>query len=433
MRRRNYGVLFAILLLALINLSPGKNTMLTTNNVNEGIQRPSVPKKEMSSVTGTIRVAVQLSDTEFEGLQQMNQQFSANYRVQVELIRIPSEENYSHTQLKLLSLGESPDVLSLDSLWVRYFAAQGYLLPVDTYYPGSLSGQMLSASFVQNEWNDLVWGVPLDMDPYVWVYNPEILRKLGLATIPSGNVEWTKLSENMKRQSQVKHLLALNYDDPQALFSWMWSMGDQPGSTQGENESLEVTETTEQTVRSLEMIRPYLYPAKGTLLGENGNLWGMLNRGEIAMALLKVSDLQPSATLPSSLSVSLLDDEMSPKSNVWVKGRSYVVSSQTSSPEAAGQWIKVMTSKSEQRKWYETSGHLPVLKSLYAEPVNSKMPEWVPVSTWLNVKAEVQPLSGLDLPQRIEKLHRPTGDFLRGNVSGKQFIQQMQQIKETGS
>lgn len=156
-KRRNHWLLFAILLLALINLSPSKNSANISNEDVGNAEMIHPPSPEKVQEEGHLKILVQMDEADFTLLQQMNQSYMNTHPIQVELVNIPPEASYSSTELQL-ELGESPDVLLLDNVWIRRFAAEGYLLPTENYYFGSLTGEVLSSSLAQNEWNSYVWG-----------------------------------------------------------------------------------------------------------------------------------------------------------------------------------------------------------------------------------------------------------------------------------
>lgn len=224
MKRRNYWVLFAILLLALINLSPSKQSTLIRNE--EGIipEPVSLPNPKEVQEPGHFRVAVQMNEGEFLRLQQWNYEYMNQFADQVELVNLPSGESYRDL-LQQFELGESPDVLLLDNVWIRKFASSGYLLPAERYYSSPLSGEVLSVTLGQNEWNGYLWGVPFDTDPYVFAYNPALIKELGLDHPPQSADDWEKLLSSFKKQSRIPSLLAVDISEPYAALSLLWQFG----------------------------------------------------------------------------------------------------------------------------------------------------------------------------------------------------------------
>ncbi|GJM81320.1 hypothetical protein HMSSN139_38160 [Paenibacillus sp. HMSSN-139] len=226
MKRKNHWVLFAILLLALINLSPSEETTLVRPEDRGEAQPVTPPEAQTLQETGHIQVAVQMNESDFHRLEEMNRQFTVSHPVEVDLVNVPVEESYASFQRQLMKLGESPDILLLDNVWIRRFAAEGYLLPTEGYYSGSLSGEVLSASLIPNEWNGYVWGVPLDVDPYVLVYDADKLKLLGLERPPASADDWNALVSAFKKQHSQPYLLGLDYRDPYAAATLLGKSGE---------------------------------------------------------------------------------------------------------------------------------------------------------------------------------------------------------------
>ncbi|GAA0135909.1 hypothetical protein YSY43_27490 [Paenibacillus sp. YSY-4.3] len=419
MKRRNHWVLFAILLLALINLSPSKQSTLIRNE--EGIipEPVSLPSQKEVQEPGHFRVAVQMNEGEFLRLQQLNYEYMNQHGDQIELVNLPSEALYRDL-LQQFELGESPDVLLLDNDWIRKFASSGYLLPAERYYSSPLAGEVLSVSLGQNEWNGYLWGVPFDTDPYVFAYNPGLIKELGLDHPPQSADDWEKLLSSFKKQSRIPSFLAVDISEPYAVLSLLWQFG---GNAEAGNPStFEMTEGMQQAIRYLEEIRPYLLHYD-TEAQPAANVWKRIYDGEVAICLTRASQIKDGQHTRME---AFIPEPGSTGKTMWNYGRSFVVSSKSPNAEAAGAWIEEMTAASRQREWHEITGHLPVLKSLYFDFERNKIPAWVPASL-VGSKPDALPVNSL-LPEQMEQLGRLTLDFINGQIAPEQFSKEIAQI-----
>lgn len=424
-KRRNHGLLFAILLLALISLSPSNYSASINPEDNKNPELVSPPSQEKIQEEGYIKVVVQMDDASFHRLQQMNQSFMNVHPLKVDLVNEPHESTYSSVRLQL-ELGESPDIFLLDNVLVRRFAAEGYLLPTEGYYFGSLTGEVLSGSLAQNEWNSYVWGVPLDADPYVLIYNPDTLEKLGVKDLPKSAEEWGVLISDFKNQSDIPQLLGLDYDDPYATLSLLWQLG---GEKQGDNGRypFELTEELKAAIEQVDVSRAYLLNKNETseTNGASEDIWRKLYNGEVAFVLTRATE----ATRHQHPRIVISFPELTDTGRtMWISGRSFVVSAQTDNAEAAGTWISEMTNQAGQRNWYETTGHLPVLKSLYYESSKNNLPGWIPASL-VNRQGGTLPV-GTALPVQMNDFSVITGQFLRGSINAKLYRDQLSQIEK---
>ncbi|MDU2241150.1 MAG: extracellular solute-binding protein, partial [Paenibacillus sp.] len=274
MKRKNHWVLFAILLLALINLSPSEEMTLDRPEDRGEAQPVTPPEAQTLQETGHIQVAVQMNESDFRRLEDMNRQFTVSHSVEVDLVNVPAEESYASFQRQLMKLGESPDILLLDNIWIRRFAADGYLLPTEGYYSGSLSGEVLSASLIPNEWNGYVWGVPLDVDPYVLIYDAAKLKQLGMERPPASADDWNALISAFKKQHSQPYLLGLDYRDPFAAATLLWQIGGgwKPGES---GPFFAMKDNMPLSVQQLELIQPALLDS-----GASGaDSWNKLSGG----------------------------------------------------------------------------------------------------------------------------------------------------------
>jgi arabinogalactan oligomer/maltooligosaccharide transport system substrate-binding protein len=411
-KRKNHWVLFAILLLALINLSPSEELTLVRQEDGGEAQPVTPPEAQTKEETGHIQVAVQMNETDFRRLEEMNRQFTLSHPVEVDLVNVPMEESYPAYQRKLMKLGESPDVLLLDNVWVRRFAADGYLLPTEGYFSGSLSGEVLSASLIPNEWNGYVWGVPLDVDPYVLVYHEDKLKQLGWKRPPATADDWNVFISTFKKQHSQPYLLGLDFRDPYAAATLLWQVGGGWKPTgSGPFYAMEEGHLT-YALQLLESLRSTLMDSSLTGL----DAWSKLSDGELSMMITTATEAEKHRHPRTKIWMPELQQNLA---STWILGRSYAVSSQTDHPDAAGLWISEMTSLYNQARWYETTGNLPVLKTIYYEAARNQLPAWIP-ATLAAGSGIVLPASP-SLPEQLAAFAPPTTDFLSGAITGKQY------------
>lgn len=416
MKRRNHWVLFALLLLALINLSPTeKSTMVGPKDQDRTTEPVIPPSQEKVKDNGRIKVAVRLPESEFNELKAMNDAFKKEHSTEVELVNVPVEENYGSLQQQF-ELGVSPDVVLLDNVWVRRYAAGGFLLPTESYYSGSLTGEVLSASLAQDEWNGYVWGVPLDADPYVWVYDAERLKEIG-HPFPSTAEEWQALIEAWNEFNSPAYLLGLDYNDPYAVMSLLWQLG---AKGQGKQESAETffnKKGLTEAVPLLEQLQPYMINISDD---ESNDQWIGSNRQGALIMLIPSTEARKYPYRGKKL---FFPEPTESGNKMWIAGRSFVVTARSANRDAAGLWISAMTSQIQQRQWHEKTGHLPALKTLYYQAVRSGLPDWITAS-FVKGQGISQPATA-KLPELMQQLQKDSWSFLHSGISAKQYVKQL--------
>ncbi|WP_068616315.1 ABC transporter substrate-binding protein [Paenibacillus tuaregi] len=413
MKLRNQWVLFAVLLLALISLSPGEESALTQQERQGGTGFVPQPKQKAEKDTGSIRVAVSMEPEEFDRLNKLNEQFMIKHQLEVELVNIEEKEAYQ-TYKTSLELGEAPDVLLLDNAWVREFASRGYLLPVESYYSGQAGVDSLSTSLNQNTWNGYLWGVPKDHDPYVIIYSPGRLQELGFKQLPQTQAEWAELASRFKKRNQTADWVALNMSDPYADLSLLWRMGLSMNSKK--DEDFHLTPGMKSAFSHVAEFRNRFFPAADNQAARD-QIWDKMERGEI---LLYVT---PASTFDADDNPSLKLEFPSSADGVrmlWLKGRSYSLTAQSQHIKTAGAWITVMTSPEQQISSYKEGNKLPAMKELYQD---TRLKE---LQAWLNAiqnrgKSGALPVDA-KLPELLSQFSAEASAYLNGTGKMESFM-----------
>lgn len=417
MKRRNHWVLFAILLLGLISLSPSDNRLLINKEDTVITESEPEPFPDEEKAPGRLEIVVNMESDEFAKLQELSDQFAQNTGASIELVNKSSEDAYKVFE-RMLALHNAPDILMVDDHWIRSFAQQGYLLPTDSYYAGAAVSS-LSGLQAFSEWNGYLWAVPKDLDPYVLVYNPVILSGLGFETPPVTLDNWSRLffaylQTNAQQNSPV--LLAGHFEDPLAFLSLVRRMGGGALKEEGLSK-LELSTGEKAALLLLEKARPYMLSSSAA---SPEALWDKLASGEVAAAVVRYSEARrhPSSILrtelPSSLPASLM---------MTGEGRSLAVSSSAADPKLANEWITAVTEVNEQKLWYETTGKLPAARSLYDTSESMEIAAFLPADS--SAKGLVWSLPAVSsLPDLLSQIAGLNSSFVNGMISRDTFIEQ---------
>ena len=123
-----------------------------------------------------------MSDPETEKLEEMIAVFEENHPgIHIEATRY-AYNDFKEALLTSLAGGEAPDVARLDIVWVPEFAELGALAPMedlfedfDTLVEGFFPGPLQTVI-----WNGQYWGLPLNTNTQVLLYNAEQFEEAGL-------------------------------------------------------------------------------------------------------------------------------------------------------------------------------------------------------------------------------------------------------------
>lgn len=348
LRRKNYWLLFAVLLLSLTSLSPSME--LDTDEgaypprqpLNQSERPPSGEQGDEQSLT----IRVSLSSLEFNVLQLISNNYSLSSGVSVQLTNVDTEDGAAQVREEL-TVGDSPDIVMLDGHSIFDLASRGYLLPVDIYQsvPGSTPLTML---IPQMQWNGYDWGVPLDIDPYVLVYSPQRLAELGLSAAPSSLEEWNGLLGRLNaEETKERYMLAMDTRNPYGYAAVLQSMGGG------------VLSMTEAQAAWTEAARGYFYLTSRF----NQEIWDMLQDGKLAVAAVPLSEWKKHGN--STLRVQAPQEQKGKNIYEAIHSRFFALPAQSGSPEAAVKWLAYVTSSSAQLEWLENTDRLPALDELY--------------------------------------------------------------------
>lgn len=125
-----------------------------------------------------------------------------------------------HDQLiAAVSGGGLPDVMRMDIIWTPEFADLGVLVPVDDLDGfADIEPTLLAGPLSTNEYDGQHYGVPLDTNTQVFVYNDTLID-----TPPATFDDLEALAESLKADGVYG--LALGGSGPWNVLPWFWSAG----------------------------------------------------------------------------------------------------------------------------------------------------------------------------------------------------------------
>jgi multiple sugar transport system substrate-binding protein len=146
--------------------------------------------------------------------------------IKVESVPYPYDQ-FRQTMLTALAGEEGPDLARLDIIWSPEFAKLGVLAPVsdvlpdfqtyaDAVFPGPLS---------TNKYEDKYYGLPLDTNTRVWLYNPTIYADAGLDAPPATIDDLKAQCESVKALGDDDFVFSDGGTYGWAVLPWIWSFG----------------------------------------------------------------------------------------------------------------------------------------------------------------------------------------------------------------
>ena len=321
--------------------------------------------------------------------------------IKVESVNIPYDQ-FHQKLLTAIAGGTAPDLARLDIIWVPEFGDMGALATLnevmadfDTYkeavFPGPLSTNFLNGNY---------YGLPLDTNTRVLVYNKSMFSAAGIDNPPATIDEFNADCEKIKALGPDMYCFADGGTYAWAVDPWIWSFG-------GAMTDPEITKASgylnsPQTVAAYQFLKDgvdkgYIHPG---IMGGGVDSWGGFGQGTIAMIL-------EGPWFPPSFAGQFPDVEygmaLMPAgeggSVSVVGGEDIVMFQQSQNKEAAAEFMRYMLSMETQMQMASV-GQMPVLTAASNADNLSNLPDFfgifleqlqtskarTPVATWTKME-----------------------------------------------
>ncbi|MEJ2287893.1 MAG: extracellular solute-binding protein, partial [Deinococcales bacterium] len=135
---------------------------------------------------------------------------------------------YTDLHQKLITAvagAQLPDLVRSDIIWVPELANLGVLAPLDTTMSDfkTLSEGVFSGPLATNYWKGHYYGLPLDTNTRIWIYDPDTLAKLGMSGPPKTFAELQSMAKTAKAKGV--YLYAEGGTGGWNILPWIWSGG----------------------------------------------------------------------------------------------------------------------------------------------------------------------------------------------------------------
>lgn len=287
--------------------------------------------------------------------------------IKIKATRMPTE-NLDQQVLTAAAGGTPPDVMRMDLTWVPNMAKQGVLQTVESF-PGFKD--IMNASFKgpmdSNLYNGKYYGVPLDTNTKVAIYNLELLQKAGASEPPKTMDDLAKLARSIKASGKYSGI-TIGGVDVWNISPWFWTLG---GTYTDQN----YTKATgylnsDASVKALDTIvgwykegllaPPILGGQPGTWEGLRGDKgaapqYMMINDGPWFYSIIGDKDTK------GKMIPAIMPTGPDGKSHSVVGGEDMVVFKGAKHPKEAWEFVQYMTSVDTQVLIAKETGQMPTI------------------------------------------------------------------------
>ncbi len=111
---------------------------------------------------------------------------------------------------KLRNRDVSLDLFFMDVIWPAEFAAAGWALPLDEYFPRIEREKFLPSTLASGVYGDRIYGVPSRIDSGMLYYRKDLLEKYGFSP-PSTWHELVRQAQTILKKERIAHPLLRGY------------------------------------------------------------------------------------------------------------------------------------------------------------------------------------------------------------------------------
>jgi multiple sugar transport system substrate-binding protein len=262
--------------------------------------------------------------------------------------------------------GEGPDLVRLDIIWSPEFAAEGVLMNLSESMPDfqDFADQVFPGPLSTNLYEGAYYGLPLDTNTRVFIYNPALYEAAGIEAAPETIEDLQAHCEAIKAVDESAYVFSDGGTSGWNVLPWIWSFG-------GDMTDPEMTTASgyvngEASVAAVQFLADMISNGcfSDGFIGSGIDTWGGYFGGTIG-AMLEGPWLYPTAEgqYPDfEIGAALMPAGEGGNISV-VGGENVVIFAGTQHPEAAMEFLRFTQSEEYQLEMSKV-GQLTVLNSL---------------------------------------------------------------------
>jgi multiple sugar transport system substrate-binding protein len=316
-------------------------------------------------------------------------------KVLVEQIKPAFEEDHPHIELKLtrqpheglkqqviagVAGNAAPDLMRMDIVWTSEFAQLNALAEVSSFEGfDEVKSQLFDAPMSTNFYDGGYYGMPINTNTKIAIYNKEVLEKAGYSEPPATMEELEDAASKAVEAGAMGGISIVGVGQTWDYLPYFWSLGgrltdDKFTQFEGHLNSDESLQALETIVRWNEegLISP-------TMLGGQPGTWEGIDRGEYLMIddgpwFFSILMNEEGKASPLDYSVWAPIPEGVNGSRSVIGGENLVIFESSKNKEAAWEFAKWMTGEKAQKIMGVGTGLIPTNMAAAQDPEFLKLP-----------------------------------------------------------
>jgi multiple sugar transport system substrate-binding protein len=277
---------------------------------------------------------------------------------------------------KLKNKSPDVDVFFMDVIWPSEFAAAGWAMPLDSYFPQREQDKFLNGTVLANTYKGRIYGVPVFIDSGMLYYRKDLLEKYGFKPPET----WQEMVSQAKKitSGEAANNAALNgfsgqFKQYEGLVCDMMEYILSNGGSIMKPDTGQPEIAAKQAVQAVRFVRDEIIgniAPEGELTYEEPESLALFIQGKAVFHrnwpyAWEVSNDPARSRVAGKVGIARLPHFPGGKSYSTLGGWQLAVSSYSKHKDAAWTFIKFLTSRKIQKQLAIKAGFAPTRKALY--------------------------------------------------------------------
>ncbi|MFC4025065.1 extracellular solute-binding protein [Oceanobacillus longus] len=315
-------------------------------------------------VEGEITVWAHPYTGDAEAEAKMWEEIIANYNEEFPDVTVNYETipwaNRDQKILTALAANNGPDVFYAIPDQMPQYADEGMLLELDPYLEDYDMDDFVDTALVSTTWQDKMYGLPILQEAYTFFYNVDVIEAIGEdpGNLPTTWEEFEDWAEKAKEQDKFALSYAGGGSMNGTIYPWIWQAGGDI-ITQEDEILINSPESVEAFEFINNMYEKGYIPEDSITAMEHDALW---NGGEMLAVLgsgISLTNLLANEDFNFVIAPPLAKEEQVTYGTTGM----FVVPSNSDNPDAAAEFVKVVTNADNQRNFNTVTQYIPTRES----------------------------------------------------------------------
>jgi multiple sugar transport system substrate-binding protein len=288
-----------------------------------------------------------------------------------------STEFHDLVTQKLRNRDPEMDVFFMDVIWPAEFAAAGWTLPLDQFFPAERQKEFIAAPIQANSYDGRIYGVPAFVDAGMLYYRKDLLDKYDLRP-PQTWPELVRQAKLVLAQERDPYLTGYSaqFKQYEGLICNMMEFIMSNGATLWNEDTLQSTLNDAKAKEAVRFVRDQIIGAishRGVLAYQEPESLALFTQGKAVFHrnwpyAWEVANDPQRSKVAGKVGILPLPAFPGQKTVATLGGWQFGISRFSRNPQLAWQFVEHMTSSETQKRIALYTGRGPARKALYRDP-----------------------------------------------------------------